>query len=520
MLPIKTRWLVSRTLAAALLLPALAQAEKTRPAAVAGSFYPADRNELQTTVDKLLAQAPAASLQGRLWAIVAPHAGYPYSGAVAAQAYAQLKGRHYRRVVVIAPSHYEEFPFASIYSGDFYSTPLGRVAVDKEFAARLAAADPRLQLSSRGHLPAGDRSEHALEVQLPFLQRALGEFQVVPIVMGEQNYEISRALGVALAQAIRSPDTLIVASSDLSHYHPYEQASAMDRKLLRALQDWDYFTLARNAQARAWEACGFGPIVAAMVAAERLGANSARLLQYANSGDVTADKSRVVGYGAAALIESEKAAAAPVRRYSLSQPDKSTLLDIARQSVEYAVRRQSLLSLPVPASDALLEERGAFVTLTRHGELRGCIGYATSLKPLYLTVRDVAAFAALRDPRFPPVTAAELPDLEYEISVLSPFRRVADVKQIQVGTHGLYIKNAGQEGVLLPQVAVEQRWDRRSFLEQVSLKAGLPREGWRDPGSDLFSFTALVFGGPENSMPAGSPDQAMPPAPTPGWPRR
>src|SRR5690348_392258 len=212
MLPSKMRWLVRLTLAA-LLLPALAQAEKTRPAAVAGSFYPADRNELQSTVDKLLAQAPAASLQGRLWAIVVPHAGYPYSGAVAAQGYAQLKGRHYRRVVVIAPSHYEEFAFASIYDGDFYSTPLGRIAVDKEFAAKLAAADPRLQLSSRGHLPAGDRGEHALEVQLPFLQRALGEFQLVPIVMGEQNYEISRALGVALAQAIRSPDTLIVASS-------------------------------------------------------------------------------------------------------------------------------------------------------------------------------------------------------------------------------------------------------------------------------------------------------------------
>lgn len=519
MLPRKTRWLVRLTVAA-LLLPLGVYAEKIRPPAVAGSFYPADRNELQTTVDKLLGQARAATLQGRIWAIVVPHAGYPYSGAVAAQAYAQLKGRHYRRVVVIAPSHYEEFGFASIYAGDFYSTPLGRIPVDKEFAAKLAAANPRLQLSSRGHVPAGDHGEHALEVQLPFLQRTPGDFQLVPIVMGEQNYEISRALGVALAQAIGSPDTLIVASSDLSHYHPYEQASAMDRKLLRAVQDWDYFTLARNAQARAWEACGFGPIVAAMIAAERLGANSARLLQYANSGDVTGDQSRVVGYGAAALIQSESAGAAPVGRYSLSQPDKSTLLDIARKSVEYAVRRQSLLSVSVPVSDALLEERGAFVTVTRRGELRGCIGYATSLKPLYLTVRDVAAFAALRDPRFPPVTASELPDLEYEISVLSPFRRVADVKQIQVGTHGLYIKNAGQEGVLLPQVPVEQRWDRRTFLEQVSLKAGLPRDAWRDPASDLFSFSALIVGGAVKSTAAENPDPAMPPGPTPGWPRQ
>ena len=189
---------------------------------------------------------------------------------------------------MISPSHYESFSFTSVYDGDAYTTPLGTVAVDKAFAAKLAQAGPSLKLSNRGHEVSGQQREHALEVQLPFLQRALGDFELVPVVMGEQSYEMSRALGVALAKLATS-DTLIVASSDLSHFHKYEEANVLDRKPLRAVEAWDYFSLSRNLAAGAWEACGGGPIVAAMIAAERLGATQAALLKYANSGDVTAD---------------------------------------------------------------------------------------------------------------------------------------------------------------------------------------------------------------------------------------
>ncbi|MGZ4812217.1 MAG: AmmeMemoRadiSam system protein B [Terriglobales bacterium] len=479
---------------------------QVRPAAVAGTFYPADRSELQKTVDGLLAGAQVAPVQGQLWAIISPHAGYAYSGAVAAHAYALLKGQRYRRVVVISPSHYESFGFASIYDGDGYATPLGKVAVDKSFAAKLAGASPLLKLSSRGHTVSGEQREHALEVQLPFLQRALGDFQLVPIVMGEQSYEVSRALGVALAKFISAPDTLIVASSDLSHFHKYEEATALDRKPLRAVQAWDYFSLSRNLAAGVWEACGGGPIVAAMIAAERLGATEAALLNYANTGDVTGDHSRVVGYAAAALIQPIAHRSTKIADYSLSKRDQAELLKIARQSVETAVPQPTLLA-PVsqPKSDFLLDERGAFVTLTKRGKVRGCVGYISGLKPLYLTVRDVAVLAAVRDSRFPPVAPAELGELAYEISVLSPFRRVTDSKQIQIGRHGLLVKKGSREGVLLPQVPAEQGWNRHTFLEQVCLKAGLSPNSWKDEDTDLFMFTALVFGGQKTPSDPGEP---------------
>jgi AmmeMemoRadiSam system protein B len=223
---------------------------QVRTAGVAGSFYPQDKEELAKTVDTLLAQAQVPVLSEPLVGLVSPHAGYPYSGPVAAYSYALLKRRQYKRVVIIAPSHYETFPFSSIYEGDAYETPLGRVPVDKAFARKLAAQSNLLKLSSRGHVPVNGQTEHSLEVELPFLQRTLHEFQVVPIVMGDQSYQASRELGVALAKLIRDSDTLILTSSDLSHYHPYAEASALDHKTLQAVQEWDFLSLSRNLQSQ------------------------------------------------------------------------------------------------------------------------------------------------------------------------------------------------------------------------------------------------------------------------------
>ncbi len=493
---------IGSALLVALLVVPSGDARKARPAAVAGSFYPANASELQTMTDGMLNAAVVPSLEGRVWAVVAPHAGYAYSGPVAAYTYAALRGRRYQRVVVIAPSHFESFGFSSVYNGEAYETPLGSVPVDRDFAKKLARlAGASVQLSDRGHLQRGQQGEHAVEVQLPFLQRAIGTFSLVPVVMGDQSYEASRALGVALAKLAKSSDTLIVASSDLSHYHAYPEAVRLDRKPLQALQDWDYFSLSRNLATRSWEACGGAPIVAAMIAAERLGAGRAVLLRYANSGDITGDRSRVVGYGAAAFIEASNPQQKASSEFSLAAPDREELLRLARKSLEAAVREKKLYEVPAARSDALQQDRGAFVTLTKGGELRGCIGYTSPVKSLDLTVRDVAAFAALRDPRFPPVTAAELDQLEYEVSVLSPFRRVKDVNEIQIGRHGLLAKKGEYEGVLLPQVAVEQHWDRRTFLDQVCRKAGLPASCWSDPDTDLFLFSAFVF---SESKPANS----------------
>jgi AmmeMemoRadiSam system protein B/AmmeMemoRadiSam system protein A len=497
----KMYWLMSQLVAFAVSVPlqqaGAANPQKVRPAGVAGSFYPADPNELSSMIDDMLAHASPPPINYPILAVVAPHAGYPYSGPVAAYTYAALKGRKFSRVVVIAPSHYVAFDFTSVYEGDAYATPLGTVPVDKTFAHQLAKMSSTIRLSGEGHDATSAGAEHALEVQLPWLQRVLGNFELVPIVMGDQSYESSRALGVALAKLIqadnKSGSTLIVASSDLSHYHPYDDAVKIDHKTLHALVAWDYFSMSQNFQTRVWEACGGAPIVAAMIAAERMGANQAQVLKYANSGDTAGDRSRVVGYSADVFVKAPHGAAEQAP-FSLTAEEKSELLALARKSAEYAVQTHKAYEPPAIASETLNREYGAFVTLTEDGMLRGCIGYTSAIKPLYITVRDTAAYAALRDPRFRPVSVAELSQLQYEISVLSPLRRVTDIQQIKVGEHGLLMKNGEYEGLLLPQVPVEQKWDRQKFLEETCIKAGMRSACWKDEDTDIFMFTAVVFG--------------------------
>lgn len=469
-----------------------APAQKIRRPAVAGAFYPADKNSLQQMVEGYLANTKAPRINEPILALIAPHAGYVYSGQVAAESYAQLRGRKIKRVVVIAPSHFEHFRGVSIYDGDAYATPLGNISVDKTFARELSQKSEVLFLGSRGHDPASSgRGEHSLEVQLPFLQVVLDDFKLVPVIMGEQSYETCRALALTLAGMIRDKETIIIASSDLSHYHAYAEAAAMDKKVLDAVHEWDYYNLSRNLQARIWEACGGGPIVTAMMAAERLGATEASLLRYANSGDVPAgDKSRVVGYSAFAFFKATSGA--KQADYSLNAADRQTLLAIAKKAVREKVLHKRIYE-PKTNSPALLQSRGAFVTLTKEGRLRGCIGYTAPLKALYLTVRDVAISAALSDPRFNAVGKEELDQLDYEISVLSPFRHVRDVKEIEIGKHGLLIKRGDYAGLLLPQVAADYGWDRQTFLQQTCRKAGLPANAWKDEDSDIFIFTAFVF---------------------------
>lgn len=466
---------------------------RVRNAGVAGSFYPGDREQLSAMVDGFVADAAVKPGAAPVVALVAPHAGYQFSGAVAGHAYALLKGKTYQRVIVIAPSHYVGFGYSSVFNGDAYTTPLGQIAIDRQFATRLAGADPSIRFADAGH-ELGQQPEHSLEVQLPFLQRVLGNFRLVPIVMGNQSYQASRALGIALAKLLQNDrETLIVASSDLSHYHPYDEATTLDRHLLAAITQDDFLTVSRNTQIRAWEACGAGPVVAAMIAAERLGASAPRLLKYANSGDVTGDKSRVVGYSAVAFVRDTQTP--PAEKITLSGAERAELLKIARTAVEMKVREHKDYEPPRPQSANLLQDRGAFVTLTRRGSLRGCIGYVAPFQPLYLAIRDVAISAAVHDNRFPPVKADELSQLEYEISVLSPFHHQLDPRRVRVGEHGLLIKRGNAEGVLLPQVPVEQHWDRDTFLDQASLKAGLSPRAWQDAETDVFSFTALVFSG-------------------------
>lgn len=473
--------------------------KKVRQPAVAGKFYPAGAKAVAQMIAGLLEKTKQPSIDGEVLAAVAPHAGYAYSGPVAACTYAALQGKKYTRVVVIAPSHYAAFNHVSVYDGDGYATPLGTIPVDTVFAERLTKMDPGIRLGEEGHTPARAGSEHAIEVQLPWLQQVLeGGFTLVPVVMGNQSYESSRALGLALARLIGSENhhgkTLVLASSDLSHDHTGTEAESMDRKTLHALENWDYFTMARNCGARVWEACGAGPMVAAMIYAERMGANHAEVLRYGHSGDATGDSSRVVGYSADVFVRSAHAEAA-AKPFLLTEAEKQELLAVARNAVESIVSLRQPYEPPAPASERLNHAYGAFVTLTKNGILRGCIGYTAAVKPLYLTLRDIATLAALRDPRFSPVAAEELPLLSYEISVLSPLRHVAKLEEIEIGRDGLLVKSGLHEGLLLPQVAVDQHWEPTRFVEETCHKAGLSLDAWKNEETDIFRFTAEVFSG-------------------------
>lgn len=265
---------------------------RVRPPAVAGMFYPADPGELTAQIDGLLHKVgKKKNTGGRVRGIISPHAGYPYSGLTAAYAYSMVRGETFDTAVVVSPSHQEYFRAVSVYSGDVYATPLGTIAVNTTLRDKLIAASDCIIASEDGH-----RAEHALEVQLPFLQRVLPPFTLVPIVMGDQAAEFCFGLGESLANVLRDENALLVASTDLSHFYSSGIAQHLDGVMIEDLQKFNYEQLMRDLEARRTEACGGGPTVAVLSALDRLGVKNIEVLHYSNSGDTTGDYSSVVGY--------------------------------------------------------------------------------------------------------------------------------------------------------------------------------------------------------------------------------
>ena len=270
-----------------------------RKPAVAGMFYPADKSSLTNAVDRLLAQAETMSLSGTAIAIIAPHAGYQYSGLTAAYAYLAARDTSFDTVVVVSPSHREYFDGISVYGGSAYATPLGEIGINEDLREQLTSRDPIIEVSSAGH-----RAEHALEVQLPFVQRIRHNATLLPIVMGDQRRPYCKHLGERLAAVLAGSRALLVASSDLSHYHGYETANDLDRVVIDAVAGFDEMKLMDDLESRRVEACGGGPMAAVMIAARNLGATAAHVLHHCNSGDTGGDRDRVVGYLAASLHRS------------------------------------------------------------------------------------------------------------------------------------------------------------------------------------------------------------------------
>ena len=425
-----------------------------RPAAVAGMFYPAAPRELAREVDDMLAHSAASGLTpGFPKALIVPHAGYMYSGSVAAEAYDRLRpGRGIvRRVVLLGPCHRVPVRGLALPEATAFATPLGQVPIDQEAVKSLAGL-PQVVVSSAVHA-----EEHALEVQLPFLQRVLGEFSLVPLAVGAATPEqvaevIDRLWGGA--------ETLIVISSDLSHYHPYAEARAIDRGTAQAILD--YSTEIDHEQA-----CGATPVAGMLLAAKRHELN-VELLDLRNSGDTAGGRGRVVGYASFAFWDG-----AP----GFGDAHGRTLLGIARNSIEAALG----VSAPkrLPDESWLKPARASFVTLTQNGGLRGCIGSLEAHQPLGEDVSHNARAAALSDPRFPPLTSDELASTRVEVSLLSTpkllaFADHADlIAQLRLGEDGLILEYGAARGTFLPQVW-ESLPDPEQFIAKLKRKAGLP----------------------------------------------
>ena len=478
---------------------------RIRYPAVADQFYKSNPAALKQEVEQYISKAEYFPEYEPI-AIVAPHAGYVFSGWIAGYSYRQVMGKKYEAVVVISPSHVEYFPFSSVMTEGFYQTPLGNIQIHTQLAQQICEKSDLVQSSDKGHFTSGvGRSEHALEVQLPFLQVALGDFKLIPIVMGDQSWELCKELGRVLGETLKGKNALIVASTDLSHFHQYQEANRMDSILIELLEEFEPEKACQQLNERkVVEACGGGPVVASMIAGKMLGAEGLKALKHANSGDVPyGSKDSVVGYLSAVIYkksnsgenenESNQESSQEQNSDSLTIEEKRQLMEIAVASVEAAVKKEKIPQFK-PISAKLQQERGAFVTLKKDGQLRGCIGYIIPVKPLYLTVQDVAQSAALRDPRFPPVTVDELPYLEYEISALSPVRIIDDINGIEIGKHGLIIRRGYNQGLLLPQVATEYNWNVRQFLDNTCRKAGLPTDAWQQEGTEISVFSAEVFG--------------------------
>ncbi|MFC2970288.1 AmmeMemoRadiSam system protein B [Acidimangrovimonas pyrenivorans] len=428
----------------------------------AGLFFPADSAELAGEVRAFLEAADSAtsSATAAPRAIVSAHAGYPYSGRFAGQSFAAVNWTP-ARVVVISPSHRHPFRGLAYPSQQVFATPLGPLRIDRAACAALAAAGLAHEED------AAHDDEHGIETQLPFIRMLWPEAQLVPLVCGA----VPAAQVAAAIDALAGPETLVVLSSDLSHFLPRSAAGGKDAETAHLLETGEAEALTPG------HACGATGLQGWLMSRAGQGSKALRL-GMGDSGDVTGDRARVVGYGAWAFY--------PIDSAMLGPEAQSELLGLAREAIA-----GRLAERPAPAPDpgraaTPLQTRAAsFVTLTQDGTLRGCIGSIAARRALATDVAENAIAAAFRDPRFPPVTAGQLPQLRIKLAVLSRAQEMRiggedeALARIAPGLDGLILTSAGRRGTFLPAV-----WDSlpepRAFLSALKQKAGLPRDHWAE----------------------------------------
>jgi len=469
--------------------------DKTREAQFAGQFYPGNKNALNQQLDELFEQAGILTkISPRsqfLQALIVPHAGYIFSGLVAASAYNQIpENAAYKRVFVLASSHRYSFNGAAVFCTGNYKTPLGEVKVDTQLSNELLNSSEFFTEFNDAH-----ENEHSLEVQLPFLQHKLGNnFLLVPIILGTHEPEICKKIAQKLNPWF-TEENLWVISSDFSHYPEYENACKVDEltataicrnkqeKLQTVLKENKKFQISNLATSL----CGWTSVLTLLNITENREYTYEKIF-YQNSGDAKdyGSKNRVVGYWAIAVYRQSNT-------FIITKEERKELLGKARNSISIFVKTGSK-GKPVPPSSSsgiLNEILGAFVSVYVNGKLRGCIGGFAQEKTLNDLVQQMAVSASC-DRRFTAVKPEELKNMELEISVLSPLKKIDSVNEIELGKHGIYIKKNINSGTFLPQVATKTGWTLEEFLGHCSRdKAGIGWDGWKT--ADIYTYEAIIF---------------------------
>ena len=486
-------------------------ADEIKKANVAGQFYPADKAELSLKVENLLKAANPEDFKGGIFVLISPHAGYDFSGPTAALGYKLIKDRPYKTVIILGPSHQYYFKGVSVYPAGKFQTPLGDLEVDSDFTQKIISPAVSLSTSSLDFIPQAFEKEHSIEVQLPFLQKTLDDFKIVPILIGDADFQDLSYLADKLNKAIADrSDVLLIASTDLCHSYDYQETEKTDKLTLSYLENISAPDIYAKLKDGSIQMCGGLPVVSAILIAQSLGYDQIKFLGYTNSAKVSGKKIKgvwTVGYLSALINGSTSLTIKTGETAMLNDTQKARLLEIARKTIqEYVTNGKKLdFSEDDPQLKAV---NGAFVTIHKpeggglasnsqshkRGELRGCIGNIIGQKPLFETIRDMAIESATGDPRFEPVTKDELKDIEIEISVLSPLKKIEDMAEFQIGTHGVLVKKGWSQGVFLPQVAEETGWNKEEFLSNLCAhKAGLPADAWKDAKTEKYIFSALVF---------------------------
>lgn len=466
-----------------------------RKSVMDGKFYPKDSAALKRYLEIQMNQIILAPDSHRIRAIIAPHAGYSYSGEVAAYAFASLRDNpKYKNVFLIGASHVAAFDGASVYPGGAFETPIGNIKVNDEIAAELRK-NKVFDFPPTFHL-----DDHVLEVELPFLQHVLvGEYKIIPIVIGTKNLKLLDKISNLLLPYFND-DNLFVISTDLSHYPSYSNAIKTDTKVISSILTGSSSEFTRVVKENEESGidnyvtaiCGFSAVYTLLKIGELSGNQySFQKLKYMNSGDVSGDYNRVVGYTAITMryISSEKDEADSL---SFNEVEQNQMFTIARN----AIKKQ--FGIP-PDSIGTIENKlkckcGVFVTLYLDGKLRGCIGTFRQDRELYENIREMAYAAAFNDRRFSPLSKEEFDKVNIEISILTPMQKIDNIDEIEIGKHGIYIKQGILSGTYLPQVAVEQGWDAEEFVSHCSqYKVGIGKDGWKNKNSEIFIYESLIY---------------------------